>query len=213
MSWISNFFNPDRAYEGAGKKEQAGYEEGKGLRQPYMEHGVEAGNQLQELMQQLMHPEELQNKWAEGYTTSPAAQGLQRESMNQGLNAASSMGLGGSSAALGNIQQTGTDIMNKDRQQYMNDLMQKFMGSVGLGENVYGVGANTANAGAQGAQSHGEWQGQNEFNKENAGTSMFKQFLPMIAAMMMGKNPAGGEGGGGGLSLPSLPSTNMFGGG
>lgn len=204
MSWLSDFFHPGRAYENAGNAENAGYNEGKGMRQPYMENGIGAGNTLQEMLNKLKNPGQLQNEWSEGYETSPYAKQLQAQSQTGGLDAASAMGLGGSSAALSNIQKGAGDIVQKDRQNYMNDLMQKYMSGIGLGENIYGTGANTANQGAGAAQSHGEWQGQNEFNKTSAGPNQLKQIISMIKAMTAAAN--GADSGGSGWNDPgALP--------
>jgi len=58
------------------------------------------------------------------------------------------MGLMGSSAALQNIQQGAGQIQQQDREAYLNDLMQKYMQGIGLGGQLYGIGANAGGAGA-----------------------------------------------------------------
>ena len=211
MSWLSDFTHPGRAYAKGGEREQQGYNEAQGYRKPYMDNGVGAGNSLQEMMKKLMNPGSLQDEWSKGYSKSPYATQLQDEARTGGMDAASAMGLGGSSASLSNIQKGSSDIMQKDRQNYMDDMMKKYMSAMGIGESMYGTGANTANSAASGAQSHGEWQGQNTFNEKNAGSSQMKQMIPMIMAMIMGKNPMGGEGGGGIPGFSGMTS-DMFGG-
>ena len=113
MSWLSEFMNPGKAYGEAGKKEQQGYDEGKGYRQPYMDNGVGAGNTLKEMMDKLKNPGALQDEWSKGYTKSPYAQQLQDESRTGGMDAASSMGLGGSNAALTNIKKGQATLCKK----------------------------------------------------------------------------------------------------
>ena len=197
MSWLSDFLNPGKAYKQAGEVEQAGYNESKGYRQPFIENGVGAGNNLKDMLNKLMNPGKLQNEWSQGYETSPYAQQLQKQNQTQGLDAASAMGIGGSSAALSNIQKGSGDIVQKDRQNYMDDMMKKYMAAMGIGESMYGTGATTANAGAEGAQKHGEWQGQNTFNEKSARTEQIKQMLPMIIAAMTGGGSGGFPGFGG----------------
>lgn len=186
MSWFSNMMHPGRGYDRAGQAEQQGYNTAQGYRQPFIDKGVGAGNTLQDMLNKLVNPVDLQNEWSKGYETSPYAKQLQAEAQSGGMDAASAMGLGGSSAALSNIQKGSADIMQKDRQNYMDDLMKKYHDAMGIGENMYGVGANTANQGAQSAQSHGEWQGQNEFNKTQAGSNMLKQILGMLGGGALG---------------------------
>jgi len=211
MSWLSDFMHPGRAYDKAGQREQQGYNEAQGYRQPYMDNGIGAGNTLKEIMEKLKNPAALQDEWSKGYETSPYAKQLQEGAQTSGLDAASSMGLGGSSAALSNIQKGSSDIMQKDRQNYMDDLMKKYMGAMGIGESMYGTGANTAGAAATGAQSHGEWQGQNEFNKSNAGSNQFKSMIANAIKMAMAAAGAGGMGGGGIPGFSGM-SSDMFGG-
>ncbi len=192
MSWFSSFMHPGDAYKRAGKKEQQGYEEAQGMRQPWINQGQQAGNGLMDMLQKLMNPGALQDEWSKGYEESPYAQQLQQQNQTEGMDAASAMGLGGSSAALSNIQKGAGNIMQKDRQQYMNDLMQKYLAGAGIGGGMYNTGAQMAGQGAQGAQSHGEWQGQNAFNQQNAGGNMFGNFAAMIPGLISAAfgNPA-----------------------
>jgi len=204
MSWFSSFMHPGRAYKKAGQQEQMGYDQANQMRQPWIQQGQQAGGNLMDQYSKLMNLGQLQDEWSKGYETSPYAQQLMQQNQTQGMDTASAMGLGGSSAALSNIQQGAGNIMQKDRQQYMNDLMQKYMMGAGIGENMYGTGAQMAGQGAQGAQQHGEWQGQNKFNQNNAGGSQMMQMLPMVMAMIMGKNPMGG-GGNDWSNQPNMP--------
>lgn len=210
MSWLSGVMHPGRAYDAAEQAQKGYYDQAQGFRQPFIDKGTGAGNSLQDMLSKLMNPGALQDEWAKGYEKSGYAQQLQDQSQTSGLDAASAMGLGGSSAGLANIQKGAGDIVQKDRQNYMNDMMQKYMGAMGLGESMYGTGANMASQSAQGAQQQGEWVGNNAFNKNQAGSNMLMKIAPMIMAMMMGKNPMGGDSGGfpgfGGMS------SDMFGG-
>lgn len=177
MSWLSEFLHPGRAYDKAGQKEQEYYQQGQNYREPFINNASGAGNQLQEMMSKLGNPGALQDEWSKGYETSPYAQQLQGEAKAQGLDAAESMGLNGSSAALSNIQQGSSNIMQKDRQNYMEDMMKKYMASIGIGQGLYDQGANAAGNAANSAQQQGEWQGQNAYNKNSAGGNLFGGIL------------------------------------
>lgn len=155
MSMLSSFLHPEDAYKSAQEESNKGWQQAQGYQKPFMQHGEEQYNPLNEARERLMNPGSLQNEWAEGYETSPYAKRLLNMNTGEGLDAASQMGLMGSSAALGNIQQGAADITARDRRDYLNDLMQKYMTGIGIGQNIYGVGAQTgANLGGQ-AIEHG----------------------------------------------------------
>lgn len=197
MSWLSQFLNPGNAYKQAGQQEQQGYNEAQGIRQPYMNFGQQGGNALMDFMNKLQNPGQLQDEWSKGYEESPYAKQLQNENQAQGMDAASAMGLNGSSAALSNIQKGSGDIMQKDRQNYMNDMMQKYMAGIGIGGNLFGTGASMAGQAAQGAQTHGENQGQYSFGQNSAGGNQLMNMLSLAASMY-----GGGKGPGSGFNMP-----------
>lgn len=177
MSWLSDLFHPGQAYGHAEDVNQQGYNEGKGLRQPYIDQGGKAGESLQEMLDKLMHPEKLQDEWSNNYETSASAKQDQANAQANGTDAASAMGLGGSSAALNNIQNRTSDIGQKDKQQYMKDLMEKYMSAIGIGKDVYNTGAATANAGAGAAQQFGENQAGLDYGKHNSGSGLLGGIL------------------------------------
>jgi hypothetical protein len=73
-----------------------------------------------------------------------------------GINAASSMGLGGSNTALNAIQSGTSQIAAQDKQNYLNDLMEKYKTGAGLSENMYNTGAQTAGQMGQNANNVGQ---------------------------------------------------------
>jgi ABC-type glycerol-3-phosphate transport system permease component len=182
MGFFDDLFHPGNAYKKAGEREKAGYDEAQGYRNPYLEGGKKAGFDLDEFLNQLKNPADLQNEWAQNYQESPYAKQLLEENQGQGLDAASAMGLNGSSGALSNIHRGAGDIQNKARQQYMDDLMQKYLAGIGIGTNKYNIGANTAGQAAQGAQQHGEWSAQNTLNQQTAGPNLFNSALGAIGS-------------------------------
>lgn len=114
-----------------------------GYEQPYYQGGLDQYGRLNTATGQLLNPAELENQWIQSYETSPYAKQALAQNQTAGLDAASSMGLMGSSAALQNIQQGAGQIQQQDREKYLNDLMQKYMTGIGLGQNLYGIGAQT----------------------------------------------------------------------
>lgn len=147
--------------------------------QPYMDRGNQAGGSLMDFIQQLGNPEQLENQWASGYNTSPYAKQMLSQNQSQGMDAASQMGLMGSSSALQNIQNTAGNIVQGDRQNYMNDLFQKLMGGAGVAQNVYGVGANATGQNASMATQQAD-QAMN-FGDQYAGLQYQKDQAPMNA--------------------------------
>ena len=189
--FFERIFNPGSAYGDAEKEMQKYYQQAmqgeqqaqQGF-QPYMQRGNEAGGSLMDFLHQLSNPQGLENQWASGYNTSPYAQQMLSKNQSSGMDAASQMGLLGSSTALQNIQNNAGNIVQGDRQQYMNDLMQKFMAGIGLGGDIYNQGANAAgqnanvatNMGNQ-AINMGDTMGGMKYNQEMAGPQMFEKLL------------------------------------
>ena len=154
--YIQSFLHPENAFKDAEKQSQKGWDEAKGYQEPFMQHGLDQYGRLNDATGKLLDPAALQDEWSKNYETSPWAKRQLSANVNQGQEAASSMGLSGSSAAIGNIQTGAGDIMAKDRQAYMDDLMKKYMQGIGLGNNLYNTGAQTAaNLGGQ-AMTQGE---------------------------------------------------------
>lgn len=211
MSWFSQWAHPGRGYKKAGKEEQRNFNEAQNIRKPVMDRGDEAYKGYNDMYQKLMHPEELQSEWASHYEKSPYATQLQQEAMGQGLDAASASGLNGSSAAIHNIEKGGADIMQKDRQQYMNDMMQKYLAAMGIGQDLNSQGNNMRSQSATGQQQHGEWQANNKFNEYNAGGNRFGDIMSQAAAIAA--SMAGG-GMGYGFNMPGFDSmsSDMYGG-
>lgn len=174
-SMLSSFFHPERSYKEAERAAQEAWLQAQGFQKPFMEHGLEQYDPLNKARANLLNPVELEGQWSDAYKTSPEAMNALRENRTQGLESAGSMGLMGSSAALKNIQQGAGDIVSKDRQQFLNNLMQKYLAGIGLGENLYGTGANAgANLGQQ-ALGHGDTMAGLQFGRYAAPGKLFGQ--------------------------------------
>ena len=183
MSWFSELIHPGRSYDQAQAVKDKYFQQSQGTRQPYIDRGEKGGKALEDMLNKLTNPAALQDEWSKNYQTSDYAKQLQEQSQTSGLDAASAMGLGGSSAALTNIQKGSGDIVAKDRQNYMNDLMQKYMTAMGIGSSLYGTGANMSDKNAQGQENMGDWSSTNTFNKNQSGANTLMQILSKIPAL------------------------------
>ena len=177
---IDSFMHPEKGYQAAGEQFQKYYKDAQGNLQPYNQNGQNQIGRLNNQAEALNNPGQLQNQWSQGYETSPQAKQLMDQAQSNGLDAASSMGLMGSSGALNNIQKQSTNIMQGDRQNYMNDLMQKYMASIGIGTNMYGTGANAAGAMSTNAMKQGENMGAAAYGEQNAPGDTFGKGLAFL---------------------------------
>jgi len=188
---LGSFLHPEDAYKHAQKAAQHGYNEAQGYQQPYYQHGLDQYDRLNSAENKLLDPAALQSEWSKGYETSPYAQQLLGMNQQQGLDSASSMGLMGSSAAMGNIQQGAGNIVQKDRQQYLDDLMKKYMGGIGLGEDMYNTGAQAGGSMADRAMNQGINMGNLKYGEYAAPGKLFENLFRTGAGFA-----AGGAGGG-----------------
>lgn len=209
---ISSFFHPEDAYSKAEDAAKEGYNKGQGYQEPFRQGGVDQYGRLNDAAGKLSDPAALQNEWSKNYETSPYAQQLLKQNQSSGMDAASSMGLMGSSAALGNIQQGAGNIVSQDRQQYMDDLMKKYMSGIGLGENLYGVGANAAGQMGNRSMQQGENMAGLEYGKAAAPGKLFGQLAGAgIGAATGGLTNLANSGGlGSGLANGLFNTSNQF---
>lgn len=214
MSWLSDFLHPANAYNAAQNQSNQYYNQAQGGLQPYSDMGQNAGGALQKMLEQLSDPQKLQGEWLKNYEQSPYAQQLQGQAQSSGMDAASQMGLMGSSSALNNIQQQSGNIMQKDRNDYLQNLMQQYNQGLGLGENLYGQGANAAGQMGQNAMTQGGNMANLEYGKRQAGPEMLGGLGKGAIQMLMQYLTGGmGEGGfGRGMWSPKTPSgvTNNY---
>lgn len=184
---LDSFIHPERGYQNAGKEVQKGWNETKGYEQPFWQNGINQIGGLNTAEGKLMDPASLQSEWANNYEMSPYAKQMQEQAKTAGLDAASSQGLLGSSTSVANIQQGASNIMQKDRQQYMDDLMKKYMAGIGLGQNMYNTGAQMGGQMGTQALGVGENMAGAKFGEANAPGEQFKQMLNMAIKAAMAK--------------------------
>ncbi len=177
MSWLSSFLHPGKGYEKGQEQLDKYYNQSQGYLNPYNQQGQQQYGNLSDIIKNLMDPTELNKKWTESYSESPQALQAEKMAQEHGLNAASSMGLMGSNTALNATQAGTTQIGLDDRQNYLNDLMNKYMQAAGLSQGIYGTGANAAGQMSNNANQMGQNSAQMAFGKQNAGGSMFGNLL------------------------------------
>jgi len=204
---IHSFLHPEEAYEKAAEEYRRQYEEARkqsqGYIDPYNQHGLDQYGTLNKGIESLMNPEQLMGRFASSYETSPYAKRMLEMNKGAGLDAASSMGLNGSSAALGNIQQGAGDIVSKEREQYLKMMMAQYLEGLGLSQNMYNTGANLAGNYAGNLLGQGNEYGQGmanmAYNQQAAPGQLFGNLL-RTGAQAYGMGAGGGGGGGGFLS-------------
>lgn len=191
MSWLSSFLHPGRGYKAGQNEINKYYDQSKGYfdqaqnaLQPYNQQGQDQYGNLNDYIKNLMDPQALQDKWSQGYETSQAAKDAQGMAQEHGLDAASSMGLMGSNTALNAVQAGTSQIGAEDKQQYLNDLMQKYLAGSGLSQGLYNTGVNSAGQMSQNAinmgnnaMNMGQNSAQMAFGQKNAPGSLFGNIL------------------------------------
>lgn len=208
MSWLSKFLHPEKGYEKGQEQLDKYYGQSQGYLNPYNQYGQAAYGGLSGAMNNLLNPEQLYDKWSKGYEQSSAAKSDIDDAMRYGLDAASSMGLNGSSAALNAMQGGAANIGQHDKQQYLNDLMQKYLAGAGIGQNIFGAGANAAGQMSNNANQMGQNSAEMAYGKQNAQGNLFGSLLgkyldstAAAAGSMATGGATGGMSGGGGWNI------------
>jgi hypothetical protein len=191
---MDSFLHPEKSYERAMEEMNRRFQEAKGYILPYQQHGLEQYGTLQGGINNLLNPESLMSRFTSGYETSPYAKQLLGLNRQSGLDEASKMGLMGSSAALGNIQQGAGNIVAADREKYLRMLMDQYLKGLGLSEDIYNTGAGAASS----LMGGGMRQGENAANlRFGASASPGQLFQNLLRTGMQAFG--GGMGGGGGF--------------
>lgn len=208
MSWldgignmVDSFLHPEKGYQKGQQQLDQYYNQGQGYLQPYNKFGQDAYGNYSTAMQRLLDPAALQADWVKGYAESPSAKNLEAMAQEHGLDAASGLGLMGSNTALNAIQNGTTQIGLEDRQNYLDNLMQKYLAGAGIAGNIFGTGAGAASSMGTNAMNMGNNSAQLAFGRQNAPGTLFGQLLGTgigVATGGIGKG-AGGASGAGGL--------------
>lgn len=198
VDMLTSFVNPGHGYKAAQNQLQDFYGQQQGYMNPFITQGMQGAQPMQNAMERMLNPTDLYNEWSQGYETSPAAQQTMQRAQESGLNAAGAMGLSGSTPALRAIQQGAGNIMQQDRQNYMQDLMNKYLTGANMAQNLYGMGqqAGTNMAGYAGQMAPN--MAQMEQARQAAPGEMFGNFLgaggQILGGMVGGGAMGGSEG-------------------
>lgn len=171
------------------------YNQGKSYLSPYATAGNTILPQLTGAASALLNPEQLETNWINSYQESPYAKQLSGITSQAGMDTASSMGLLGSNSALGAITQSTGDIVSKDRQNYLNDLMTKYLGGVNALRSVYSGGENAANALGNLSQTMGENSADLAYNAANGPGDLLAGLIGTAGGAFLG-GPGGAAIGG-----------------
>lgn len=182
MSWLSSFLHPEKGYQKGQEQLDKYFQQAQQNYQPLINQGQAAYGDMNTAMQKLLNPGGLQDEWIKNYKESEAAKNMEGMAQEHGLNAASSMGLMGSSPALQAIQAGTSQIGAQDRQTYLDNLMQKYLAGTGLAQSIYGTGANAAGQAGQNAMTMGQNSAQMAFGQQNAPGDMFSKLLQGAAS-------------------------------
>jgi len=201
---LSSFLNPGKAYKKAGQQMDKYYQQGQEALNPYVQQGQQAYEPMNNAMMSLLDPTALQGQWLDSYETSPWAQDLMGQAESEGLNAASSMGLLGSTTALQALQAGKSKIYNADRQAYLDDIMKKYMSGAQMAQGLYGSGQNAASQYGQNAMNQGQQMGQMAYGQQAAPGQMLNNLIntgigaaiPMYGMSKMGAGGGWNTGGG-----------------
>lgn len=200
---VDSFLNPQKGYEKGQGQLNKYYQQGQGYLNPYNQFGQNAYGDYSTAMRRLLDPAALQNEWARGYTESDSAKNTAKMAQENGLDAASGLGLMGSNTALNAIQGGTTKIGLDDRQNYLDNLMQKYLAGAGIAGNIFGTGASAAGGMSNNAMNMGNNSAQMAFGEQNAPGDLFGKLIGTgVAAYTArpGASTGTGAGAGGGWS-------------
>lgn len=193
MGWLDNLMGSG-GYEDAQDALSKYHQQAMGYMHPYWQTGIDAGKGLTDAAGQLMDPQALESKWISGYQESPYAKQEQEAAQQQGMSAASSMGLEGSSPALQAIQQGTSNIGMADRQQYLKDLMDKYTMGINVNRGLYGAGATMAGQMGQDTEHYGDTMANLQYGADEAPWGTLGKIGGGILGWMAG-GPAGAAAG------------------
>lgn len=183
VNQLQSFWFPEKAYQKAGDQLEQYYGQAREDLGPYAQQGQQAFEPLFGAMQNLMDPQGFEGQMLEGYEASPHARMLQEEASQQGLNAASSMGMLGSTPALQAMQRGTTGIVQGDRDNYLNRMMGSYLSGSNIAQNMYGQGQQAAGGLAQMAMNQGDSMADVAYGKQSAPGELFGKMAGMLAGV------------------------------
>jgi hypothetical protein len=200
FSWL----DPSSGYGAAQNQLNKYWAQEKGFLSPYATAGNNVLPQLMSGASSLMNPEQMQTQWINSYQESPEAKQLAAMTQQNGMGAASSMGLLGSSPATSAITEATGNVVARDRQNYLTDLMNKYTLGMSALRGIYSGGEQSAAQLGQLGSQMGQNSAEMAYGKGSADSSMFYGLLGKFIAS---------QGGGGGTIAPVASAIAGAGGG
>lgn len=188
---IDSFVNPQEGYKKGQNQLDKYYQQSQGYLQPYNQYGQNAYGDYSGAMKRLLDPAALEGDWVKGYSESPSAKNAQAMAQESGLDAASGLGLMGSNTALNAIQGGTTQIGLDDRQNYLNDLMQKYLAGTNVAGNIFNTGAGAASTMSGNAMNMGNNSAQMAYGEQNSPGDLFGNLLGTGIGYLSGSNGNG----------------------
>lgn len=194
MGYFDSLLHPEKAYQKEQEQSEKYYYNAMGLLHPLIAQGENAYNMLSPQLAKLLNPGQLQNEWIGQYETSPYALNEANIANERGANALQSTGLLGSTQGAKALTSASTDIVLRDRQKFLDDLMQKYVAGLNLTSGIYNTGAGARTNAASTAMNMGESSAANAANEYSAPGRLMGNLLgtgATLGAFALG-GPAGG---------------------
>lgn len=194
MSFLSSLLHPEKGYQDAQNQLGQYFNLAQSYQAPFQQQALAVSPYLVNVMQALLNPKALSDTFARSYKLSDLAKSTQGLAKEAGLDSASSMGLLGSNTALNALQEGETEIGLQDRQNYLADLMDKYMKGAAIAGNFYNTGASAANQLGQNALNTGNQMAEFKFGEDAAPGDLLSKLLGTGASLVGGylNGPSGG---------------------
>lgn len=190
---FKSFMHPEKGYQKAQEQLDQYYNQGQQYLQPYNQQGQEQYGNLSGAVNNLLNPSSLMDRWMQDYKQSEQSKIAQARAMESGNNAASAMGMVGSTPALQAMQAGASEIGAQDEQRYIERLIQQYLQGANLAQGIYGQGANTTGAMSNNAANMGQNSAQMAYGRQNAPGQMFNDLLKTGAYAYTGGTSGGGS--------------------
>lgn len=140
------FGNSGQPYSDAAKQYQQWANQAATTQQPFLQGGKVGLGNFQQWLSGMKNPSDFINNLMTEYHESPWAHYQQQQALRAGQNAASALGLSGSTPFAQQLQQTSTNISNQDLNQWLQNVLG-INTQYGTGnQSLMNQGASSANA-------------------------------------------------------------------
>lgn len=193
MSWLSDLIHPGRPYKDAAGTIQQSVQDAQGYQQPYYDAGVGGLSSLQDIIKKLSDPKGFMDELTQGYSESPYATAAKESGKEAGMQTAEQMGLGGSSNELSGITATAENITQRDRDSYIQKLMDMYNQAGQFSQGVAGMGQSAGQSMGQAGMSGARDIAGLDVAGRQAGSDMLGKIIGALGSL-----------GTGGIPIPNL---------